>query len=219
MNRSAGPGYIFHHIPKCGGSSINKVVQLWFEQIRDYRSGFNKDYANFIDIDTLSSDQCLCGHWELDGFYLHQRYPQAYNQDKFRVFSFVRDPLQTRQSLFRFEVKYNRNKGTSYRTHLLSRPNWLAQRFPVTIDNYQEFLNQYFFIGILERGQESLDTLAKMIGKPSVTLPRENVTIAGEEASLSDEFIEEFKEANRLDYAIYDYCLERFEDLLVQESD
>lgn len=187
---------------------MNKVLQSWFRQIRDYRTGFNTHYPKPANLVNLTSGDCLCGHWELEGYHLHQRYPQAIQSPEYRVFTFIRDPLSTRLSLYRFETKHKVNSVLDARKHVLARPNWMSNRFPITEANYIERLSGYYFIGILERGQDSLDLLANLISKPRMILPRENATIAGEESILDQETIEEFRELNWLDYKIYDYCVE-----------
>jgi hypothetical protein len=103
------PVYVFHHIPKCGGTSLNKVLDSWFTTVKDYRSGWSMNYPEKIDIGRLRSCHCLCGHFELDGYYLHQRYPEVFMSSRYRVFTFVRDPLQVQLSLFWYETINNQS--------------------------------------------------------------------------------------------------------------
>lgn len=203
--------YVFHHIPKCGGSSINIALESWFRPVKDYRKVNTLDYRDKIGSNNLQSDQCLVGHFELDGFYLHQRYPEVIKSDRFRVFSFIRDPLATRLSLYRYEKKFRDRVIGSVHQAIFSpgRRNWVADRFPATKDNYREVIDNYFFIGILEDAQISFDVLARLIDKEPITLPWVNTTERAHE-DLSQEEVDRFRAENEIDYLIYDYCVEKF---------
>lgn len=226
MNAPRNHVYIFHHIPKCGGSSVIKVLDSWFETVRDYRIGGTMIYPEKVNPDSLQSLHCLCGHFEFDGYHLHQRYPEVFMSDKFRVFTFVRDPLQVQLSLFRYERKNGVSNVKSIEDHLLLRPNYIAHRFPATFDNYREVIDRYFFVGILEEGQTNIDILAAIMGKPSKPLPWVNSTQKGIENNLcaeelsqeSQELVARFRSDNALDYLIYDYCVERFKRTLAEQG-
>jgi len=203
---------VFHHIPKCGGNSVNYCLQDWFNIKRDYRSdNRNNEFAAPINPHDLVEGDCLSGHWDIQGYYLHQRYPEVFEKSRFRLFSFLRDPLSVRLSLFRHEKKIGiLGKNVLAKDIILSRPNYIANRFPLTKDNYVEILNRYEFIGILERGQESLDKLAKLYGKPRVEISKRNTTQIKEDSYITTDDINRFKELNQLDYKIYNYCLNKF---------
>ncbi|MBK9332321.1 MAG: hypothetical protein IPM96_07995 [Ignavibacteria bacterium] len=75
-------------------------------------------------------------------------------------------------------------------------------------------IDRYYFIGIVEKMQESFDKLAEMTGKEKVTLPFVNKSEKDIQVkNLSQEFIDSFKKTNELDYKIYNYCLEKFSKL------
>jgi len=219
------PVYIFHHIPKCGGTSVNKILDSWFLTYRDYRTGRTMNYPEKVDLGTLRSVHCLCGHFELDGYYLHQRYPEVFLTDtnRFRVFTFIRDPLQVQLSLFRYERKSGASNVKSIEEHLMLRPNYIAQRFPATFDNYKEVIDRYYFVGILEYAQKSVDLLATVIGKRSIPLPFMNrthnfVMYEPVDEKLSRELVDRFRTDNALDYLIYDYCVEKFKCKLAEQD-
>lgn len=209
----SSPVTVFHHIPKCGGTSILDALAQWFVLVPDYGSGWTGYYPRKLNIELLRSAQCLCGHFELEGNHLHQRYPQVFESDRYRVITFVRDPLEAKLSLYRYEKENNVSNASSVEDHLMSRPNYIADRFPATEENYREIIDRYLFVGILEAGQESLDLLAGMLGKPRVTLPWKNSTRKDSQTmaeSISEDCLEKFRGHNKLDYLIYDYCVRKF---------
>ncbi|HED13618.1 MAG TPA: hypothetical protein ENI62_08195 [Gammaproteobacteria bacterium] len=207
------PVTVFHHIPKCGGTSVLDALANWFMMVPDYGSGWTGYYPKKLNTDSLRSAHCLCGHFELEGNHLHQRYPEVFTSNRFRVITFVRDPLQVKLSLFRYEKENNVLKTDVIEDHLLSRPNYIADRFPATLDNYREIIDRYFFVGILEKGQACLDNLARVLDKPEVVMPWKNDTRKDNSTNMgniSSAFLERFREDNALDYLIYDYCTEKF---------
>jgi hypothetical protein len=209
------PIHIFHHIPKCGGTSVRFLLSRWFQVIEDYRKGWSMKYPEKTNLAAMQPHQCLCGHFELDGYHLHQRYPEVFESDRYRIFTFVRDPLQVSLSLFRYRMKNGVSEHKTLESHFLHLPNLIARRFPLTMDNYKTVLDKYFFIGVIEYGQINIDLLAAKLGKPTIPLPwtnktRQNAENGAENEKIPQELVEQFKRDNALDYLIYDYCIARF---------
>ena len=206
--------YIFHHMPKCAGTSAVDALTNWFVVLKDYPLGWtHKDnpqvYQKFCDnpknLDKLKPYQILVGHYHLDKSFLHQRYPDW--EDKgYKVFTFLRDPLELRISLYHYEIRNNRiSPDEPIEKQLLQhKRNYVAGLMPCDDSNYMEVLQRYFFIGIVEKYQESFDLLSKLIDKPAIELKTYNES-ARKSLSLSDDVIAEFKEINQLDYKIYNY--------------
>jgi Sulfotransferase family len=199
--------YVYHHIPKCGGSSMQVVLGKIFDLKKNYNIG--EDEFVFSE---LKPGQCVMGHYDSEDIYLTKLYPDIFSSRKYRLISFIRDPLEARLSLFRYE---NQKRGSGFQSiqeDFSNRKNWLSARFPVTIDNYKEVLDQYWFIGLLERKQESLDFLCNTLGVKTVKMPHKNTTnkdsISVE--MLSEKDVEDFKRDNYLDYLVYDYVKQKF---------
>ncbi|NND01000.1 MAG: hypothetical protein HKN85_12530 [Gammaproteobacteria bacterium] len=94
--------------------------------------------------------------------------------------------------------------------------NYYARIIGVDEDNYRKKLNKYFFIGNADELQTSFDVLAAILGKATIELPVINITGRQRETQaefLSPQQISRFKQANKLDYEIFNYIRDRF-DLL-----
>lgn len=206
--------YIFHHIPKCAGTSAVDALTNWFIVLKDYAPGWSessdlpayKAYCdNPLDLAKIKPYQILVGHFHVDQSYLHQRYPEWQAQG-FKLITFLRDPLALQISQYKYEIKMKRVSADEILEHrLMLRPNWIAERFPVTELNYQKVLDQYAFVGTMDNYQAAFNRLASMIGKPPVDLKSYNTT-KKRSFNLSEEFISEFKDANSLDYKLYEYA-------------
>ena len=210
------PVYIFHHIPKCAGTSLISALRRWFFVVKDYTRYYHPEELPYfikhpVDIKALRSYHCLCGHFALPETHIHKRYPGVLHNRNFKIFTFIRDPLEVKISLYYYEKKRGQREGVSLEQHLLERENYIAGVLDCTLDNYKEVLDRYFFIGITEHVQLSMDKLAKLLNKRKVKLPVLNPSRRDPQvSSLPPEIINRFKAANELDYRIYDYCLTRF---------
>lgn len=220
---SKRPAYFFHHLIKCGGSSLGVAMENWFDFRNDLYDDasdiaqFNGNLDLFMrykyNLESLYSDVCIRGHFQHDGIHIHQRYPEIFGRDDIRVFTFVRDPLNVLISLYYFGRKREYDYADiTLEKFLKTTRNFLAQIIPCDESNYKERIDRYFFVGIVERIQESFDKLASLTGKRRIEVGKFNTTEKDEQIrNLSPEFIQWVKERNALDYKIYNYCIDRFE--------
>jgi hypothetical protein len=202
--------FVFHHIPKCGGNSTLNILDSWFDLVFDYNIKKDK-----FKLDELTPSQCLCGHWELPNNHMHKRHPKIIREINYKVFTFVRDPLSIRLSLFRYEHEKGRCHFKSFEDDLRERKNWFSKRFPANEFNYKMVIDRYFFIGILEEFQLSLDILAYKLRRPKKTAKLINFTAQKNTvgfSNLSSDIVSKFKHENALDYHIYDYCKQKYND-------
>ena len=207
--------YVFHHLPKCGGTASLRAFRQWFRIVYDYREDVSPQATtaflkNKLDLSSLDEHSLLAGHFEVQGAHLHQRYPEVLSEERFRLITFVRDPLEVGLSLYFYE----RAMRDSYAYpglagRLASLDNYLASIFPCTAADYKAVIDRYFFVGLTECLQESFDLLARMIGKERVVVPVANAVARDEDVTEDD--VWRFNEKNKLDFKIYAYCRERFE--------
>ncbi len=209
------PAYIFHHLIKCGGSSVVNELFNWFNLEFDHLVDSNKinEYVKFrYNIENINSETCLVSHFDHQGAYIHQRYPEIYTKKNIiKTFIFVRDPMKFLISLYYYIRNQGRFQNITLLNQLKYNRNFLSGLIPCDESNYKEVLDRYFFIGIVEHMQESFDKLAKLLGKKKFKVPVMNQSIKDSQISeVTPEVIEEFKENNKLDYKVYHYCLEKF---------
>ena len=206
------PVYVFHHIPKSGGTSFTQILNKWFIVVRDYRKDWSGDHKSVIKIEKLRSTHCLAGHWELPGVYLEERYPDVFINMRYKVFTFLRDPLEHSLSLYRYEKENNQTNIQDIEEHFTIRPNYIATILNADEDNYKEIIDRYFFVGILEEMDKSIQILSKLIGRKYYKLPWINRTKLDSKTNseqLSKSTIDTFKEINNVDYLIYNYAFDR----------
>lgn len=216
--KETGGRLLFHHIPKCGGTSVRDVFARWFRLVHDYRPEDPQELELFKQrrpaAAALPTDVMICGHFEIDGVYLHQRYPELVRDRQTRIITFVREPLDLRISLYYFARRVGKvSSEVRLSDYLFREKNYLARRFPADAGNYLAILDRYFFIGLTERIQLSVDALASLLDKPSVRVPLLNQTLRDSE-EVTASVMERFREANALDYLIYGDCVRRFEAAL-----
>ncbi|NHZ85876.1 MAG: sulfotransferase family 2 domain-containing protein [Planctomycetia bacterium] len=211
------PVYVFHHIPKCGGTSLIKILNKWFIVVHDYRKDWSNSHRSPINIKKLRSTHCLAGHWELPEVYLKERYPEVFYDDRYKVFTFLRDPLEHSLSLYRYEKENNQTDITDIEEHFTIRPNYIATILNADEKNYKEIIDRYFFVGILERMDKSITILSNLIRKKHYKIPWINKTKLDSNTNsekLSKPKIDKFKEINKVDYLIYNYALKKLNAMI-----
>ena len=202
---------------KCGGTSVALSLSEWFNVVYDHLKDPKDidDYVkNRLDVYSLINDSCIIGHYAYDRTFLFQRYPELTSQkNEFKTFTFLREPLSFYLSFYYYSKSHGRVNRTLIDFFDVNK-NMMAYFLPCTEANYKEVLDKYFFIGITERLQESLDKLAGILNRRKVKVQFVNKSERDEQMSvITDDFITKFKEKNKLDYLIYNYCLEKFSKL------
>lgn len=199
--------YIFHHIPKCGGTSWRRTINDCKNTYNDYRLSWSTIYPPRYNLFKLTQDDCLCGHFEPDLQPLSLRYPEVYS-GKHKLISFVRDPLAIAISYSRYRSS-ERNEHRDVALDVANTRNYLSHYFQVTEENYRQVLDSYEFIGVLEFPKESMRALKSAL-RIERDLTLQKINSSGKQLlSLDNEFIKKFRERNELDYKIYNYCLNK----------
>lgn len=212
------PACIFHHLIKCGGTSVVFALRNWFTLKYDYLvnpADIDNFAENRFNIENINSDECIAGHYEYEKIYIDVRYPEIFTRcNEIKVFMFIRDPLKFVISFYFYAANQGRMQNVKLAEYINSNKNLLAYFLNCDETNFKDVLDRYYFIGIVESMQESLDKLADRLGKRRVNIPVMNESVKDNQIKLIDQtFIDNFKSENELDYMIYDYCVEKFNKL------
>ena len=209
------------HIPKSAGTSAKYVFKSWFGR------GFREHYFNESrgrlpkrhDIERIHSVETpvvVYGHFNrLRQFGVEDYYPEAK-----QFVTILRDPFELSVSRYFYTRKASKKWKDKSRTpdknlseHVLGETPNMLNHFPreVTIENYKEIIEEFFIdIGTTEQLTESFHRIARKLGMPfePTMLRHLNATRRSEDApsELRDLFAEKFE----LEYAVYDYAIERF---------
>lgn len=220
------PVYFFHHLPKCGGTSVRRALDEWFYVNADYWNEHENKEAPPVDLKPLNRNNCVAGHFGHEDYFIRDRYPKVWRgfnaQKRYRIFTFIRDPLEMRCSLFRHQVKLGRTWHPQLFASIMEYNNYYARIMGLDESNWERGLARYFFIGPADNLQESFDVLATLIDKPMLELAAVNTTERNKASSkdaLSASEYDAFMEANQLDYAIYHRALKEFEAIKQRLAD
>ncbi|MBM7069041.1 glycosyltransferase [Actibacterium sp. 188UL27-1] len=209
--------YVFHHLPKTGGSTVKDVLGTWFDLVEDYRAGWGFQMPPKQDLQALRPDQLLCGHYSVDPLPLSIRYPETTDPEKWRLITFVRDPLSRSLSTYHFERERRKDQDKSYEIQavgewLRNAPAGLQRHFECGEDDWEAALDRYWFIGTLERLPECLAYLAYQFGKPAPKIvPHANPTAYAPDQTPNADDIAAFFHNNATDIEIYSGICQRLE--------
>ncbi len=213
------------HLPKSGGTTFRLALETWFPHRLHYHYFVEKHKRRPTRIRLrrgflgLRRRHGMCIH----GFFNRNRgagvfdyYPHAQ-----QFITIVRDPVEQHLShYFYLRNKCERGehyfKGKQVRFKYANPEEFLDREEPyvprylpweLTLESFRQYFDKYFIhVGLTEKMQETVDTLADRLGKPRVELERRNVTPRDE--APSPEAVARFKERHRLLFAIYDYAVE-----------
>lgn len=223
---------VFQHIPKCAGTSVRKIFAKWFGEhlyahYFDNRTSTPPKKIDLIEAQAKAEAQggsvCVFGHFNADkGYGYGDYYPGIVQR-----LTIIRDPFEHHLSNYYFAKKkiaagkYDlplarvlMEQDLSIDEYLTSHHSYLGSFFPVGMNetNYRTMLREEFlFIGITDRLDESILSLSRILGKPRARVPRENVSTRDNGASIS-RYREVFERENEFVSEVFRECCLIFEE-------
>lgn len=210
------------HIPKCGGTSFNKLLRRWF--LLGYaRHYYNQKTGKFPRKHTL--------HYKASGILpvcIHGHFDNRNNTELFNYYNeasqfitMLRNPLEIKVSMYNYILKSVENgsfyqKGQKVNEFNMSVDDFVLNTefvmkhflpWKLTMENYKQVIHENFIhIGVMEELQQSVNVLADKLNKSPMEMPKVNVS--GSKIQPEKETIKLFKEKYPVEHAIYDYALE-----------
>lgn len=209
------------HIPKCAGTSFSKVLQAWFEE--HYFAHYHDEKQNLLPEKIANEDLipglCIHGHFNHPrGEGVEDYYPGAK-----QLITIIRDPFDLHVSTYFYVKKEAAAQGAgafrSGKKHPIVLNNWTLSEYleqskksylcnflpkDIALGNYREILmTRFLYIGITEKLQHSVNSLAMKLGFPRIEVPHANK--ADWEEEIPPGAREAFEANNKLEVLIYNF--------------
>ena len=149
--------YIFIHVPKCAGTSIEKYL-LNLEGIKrpERLSLLPQNIQNQYHLDS-----------GIKGHAFHEEFDITF-REKYFSFTFVRNPFDKVASEYNWDPQF---KNISFLEFLKTPKNWNIRH----VNKQVEFIDKHIdFIGRFENLQEDFETVCDIIEIPRQELPHKN---------------------------------------------
>lgn len=208
--------YLFHHMPKCGGTSFVDFLRSIFRVHPDYVGADHVQQPERFeafkraprDLTQLKATDCIVGHYNLRGIKLDERYPDL-ELLPHRKFSILREPIEAAASGIRYGIKQGwlaaETSEDEHVERIFRRANYFANTFGISDPSQvDQVFKKYWFIAPLDRIQHAvkiLETETQKIGKP---LEIRNQTSRDHRIELPQWAIDDFRNRSELDYMLYD---------------
>ena len=220
---------MFHHMPKSGGTSFAGFLEAVLNLRKDYIGGGGKKknperYARYVltavDLSKLQATDCLAGHYNLDGSFLWQRYPNLEDFEH-KKFTILREPLDAAISGVRFGVERGKlpavTDDADQERLILARSNFVARILGITKrSEIKSALDRYWFMAPLPQIDLAAKIIENEVGRKGPAVERLKVTTTAPATPLSTKFISEFHKASALDYEIWEIAQERFAEIITR---
>jgi len=203
------------HIPKTGGTSVQQLYKRWFGNgfLAHYKKadGSLPDKRNLSTIFSEHTSIVVYGHFnKLRKFGIEQYYPEVE-----QFITIMRDPFERAVSRY-FYLKAKSQEAEKDLTDVLMSqiPEWsMLCHFPqdITMDNYKDVIeNRFIEIGVVANMDESLRRIAAKLNKRYDPGSLNRLNSSKKDSQIPLELREKFIEQHPLEYAVYNYVLEKY---------
>jgi hypothetical protein len=201
--------YIYQHVPKCGGQAFRLACQNYFHLLLEKppKKTDPRAWQEFlngkVDFSTIPDRTMICGHLIHDGIRPRERYAEEIARGNVRIITVLREPIERAISAYFFRQRQGKQTEPQVGRHLQKVKNPMAHQLGLKDQDPRAFLESYFFVGVTEYMQTSIDLLSRLVGEPTVEVPVNNVT-KREPYELGPEIVEFFRRNNATDYALHE---------------
>jgi hypothetical protein len=200
--------FIYQHVPKCAGQSFRAACANYFALVLEKPPGKNDPAAwaefvgNKVDCSMFEPDSMICGHLIHDGVRPRERYADEIARGNVHILTLLRDPMERAISAHFYRLRQGKAGAPSVEAHLTSMKNPISHHLGYFEGGAREFLAGFYLVAVAEYLQNSMELLAKLIGREPVRVRRINAT-PRKPYEVSADVVEAFKRNNERDYALY----------------
>jgi len=200
--------YVFNHFPRTAGGALIEALSQWFCPVFDYQKSPDNDARNRwlsdrIDLKRLRPGQILIGHYTGSGAALHQRYPEVFDADRYRLITFLRNPWEMAISNYRYLAALREVDAANPDRVVLALVNCYSKGLGSPPLQPNEALNAYWFVGETGCMQLCCDRLAEALTMKPYRLNRVNESPSVLKAIISPNTEPLFREQSNIDFQLY----------------
>lgn len=216
--------FVYHHIPKCGGSTLAKVID------KNHEFDFTDSFVTYGTVEHKPKIRELLDNFNghIRGHFFYEDYIRFLENNiekNLEKCTMLRDPLDRVISTYYYNLENdytrpgytfkdfirdeNQNKSHNYMTRFLTSNKYYTTHLDKAIEN----LNSFEHVGVLERFDEFLEYLQFELGWDDISYEITNKTSSRPSiGDIDKEDIEIIKEANQKDYKLYEHAENLFEE-------
>lgn len=234
---------IFLHIPKCGGSTLNRIISSQYDPSIIFSfegSGIRKQIEEFkrLPIERREHIRVLRGHM---GFGLHVYLPAPYT-----YITILRDPIDRiislyysmleKQNIALYDERTSQPMGLEEfihrrinklvdngQTRLLSATDgiWEIECSTEMLEIAKKNLQEHFsVVGILEQFDQTIILMKKIFGWTTPFYIKQRVTQnRPKKEDIPRSIIRTIEQYNQFDIELYDYVKKIFEEQVIKQDD
>jgi hypothetical protein len=195
------------------------MLAIAFRIVGDYRLRSSRNRAQWedpesfrarrFDLDTIGGRDLLCGHFDVPGCRLWERYPEAADREVRRI-AFLRDPLDRAVSEYFFARKTGVMdlRGETLDAHLEATADPVARYLAPDPADAPQALAGYWHVGTVETLDRDIAALLGRVGAGPGIPARVNAT-PRPQFDLPNDVVDRFRARNAIDYALHAMAVRR----------
>lgn len=216
MSKADAVCYVFNHMPRTAGGTLGEALARRFRVVPDYPGEEPHQLDHWLrhplPLRNLASGDVLMGHYTAMGGRLHERYPEVFDSPRFRLITFLREPLDWVESMLRhfglatLGVR-NTDEALEHLAGTFARCYQPAPGQPTG----ESPLAAYWFVGLCEHVVADAPRLMQCIGAAAATsrLPSVNRSAPASTPRLDSAQRERYRRLAAPDFALFEWAARR----------
>lgn len=199
--------YVFNHLPRTAGGAVAELLGQSRSIEPDY-PGATEELRDAwlrqpLPLDKLAPGTVLMGHFTAPGGRLHERYPQVFESPRYRLITFLREPIAWVESSLRY-FGYGNLGYASVDEAVQELAGTYARAYDCRRLSPERAMAHYWFVGLCEHAQRDCDRLLERLGATPGRLPDIHRTDLSSACVLDSRQRQRYRALAPLDFALFD---------------